>query len=48
MNRQSESAPLRTADADRIRTLFLDRPDALNVFNEALYDATAAGTDGRR
>jgi enoyl-CoA hydratase/carnithine racemase len=26
-------------DADRIRTLTLDRPDALNAFNEALYDA---------
>lgn len=29
-------------DADaRIRTITLDRPDALNAFNEALYDATA-------
>ncbi len=27
-------------DADRIRTITLDRPDALNAFNEALYDAT--------
>ena len=26
-------------DADRIRTITLDRPDALNSFNEALYDA---------
>lgn len=30
---------LRTTDADRVRLLTLDRPDALNAFNEALYDA---------
>ena len=29
------------ADADRVRTITLNRPDALNAFNEALYDATA-------
>ncbi len=29
------------ADDHRVRTLTLDRPDALNAFNEALYDATA-------
>ncbi len=28
------------ADENRIRTLTLNRPDALNAFNEALYDAT--------
>lgn len=28
-------------DAARVRTLTLDRPDAMNAFNEALYDATA-------
>src|SRR5215212_10300833 len=28
-------------DHARVRTLTLDRPDALNSFNEALYDATA-------
>ena len=28
------------ADDNRIRTLTLNRPDALNAFNEALYDAT--------
>ena len=31
---------LRIDDADRIRTITLDRPEALNAFNEALYDAT--------
>jgi len=29
------------ADDNRIRTLTLNRPDVLNAFNEALYDATA-------
>lgn len=28
-------------DENRIRTLTLNRPEALNAFNEALYDATA-------
>ncbi len=31
---------LQTADDGRVRTITLDRPDALNAFNEALYDAT--------
>lgn len=31
---------LRIEDTGRIRILTLDRPDALNAFNEALYDAT--------
>jgi enoyl-CoA hydratase/carnithine racemase len=31
---------LRIDDADRVRTITFDRPDALNAFNEALYDAT--------
>jgi len=32
---------LQIHDEARVRTLTLDRPDALNAFNEALYDATA-------
>lgn len=32
---------VRVADRDRVRTLTLHRPDALNAFNEALYDETA-------
>jgi enoyl-CoA hydratase/carnithine racemase len=32
---------LQISDGSRVRTLTLDRPDALNAFNEALYDATA-------
>ena len=33
--------PLQSADAERVRTLTLDRPEALNAFNEELYDALA-------
>ncbi len=32
---------LRSDDVERVRVLTLDRPDALNAFNEALYDAFA-------
>ena len=32
---------LNIADENRVRTLTLNRPEALNAFNEALYDATA-------
>lgn len=32
---------LTITDQDRVRLLTLDRPDALNAFNEALYDAVA-------
>jgi enoyl-CoA hydratase/carnithine racemase len=31
---------LKIEDTERVRVLTLDRPDALNAFNEALYDAT--------
>lgn len=34
------SVTLLIADENRIRTLTLNRPEALNAFNEALYDAT--------
>ena len=33
---------LNIADDNRVRTLTLNRPEALNAFNEALYDATTA------
>lgn len=32
---------LAVEDAERVRTITLNRPDALNAFNEELYDATA-------
>jgi enoyl-CoA hydratase/carnithine racemase len=32
---------LQVDDENRVRTLTLNRPDALNAFNEALYEATA-------
>jgi len=32
---------LQVSDRSRVRTLTLDRPEALNAFNEALYDALA-------
>jgi enoyl-CoA hydratase/carnithine racemase len=32
---------LQIEDDKRVRTLTLNRPEALNAFNEALYDATA-------
>ena len=33
---------LKIDDDNRVRTLTLNRPDVLNAFNEALYEATAA------
>ena len=35
------SGVLEIADRGRVRTLTLNRPEALNAFNEALYDACA-------
>ena len=32
---------LQIDDQNRVRTLTLNRPDVLNAFNEALYEATA-------
>ena len=32
---------LQISDDNRVRTITLDRPDVLNAFNEALYNATA-------
>lgn len=37
---------LLTTDDNRVRMLTLNRPDALNAFNEALYDATAEALNG--
>src|SRR6185437_6464756 len=31
---------IRILDRDRVRRITFDRPEALNAFNEALYDAT--------
>lgn len=39
--REEHKKILQIADDNRVRTLTLDRPDALNAFNEALYEATA-------
>ncbi|MBW2316128.1 MAG: enoyl-CoA hydratase/isomerase family protein [Deltaproteobacteria bacterium] len=37
---------LRIEDVGRVRLLTLDRPDALNAFNDALYDAVCAALNG--
>lgn len=37
---------LQIEDRDRVRTITLDRPDALNAFNEALYDAATEALRG--
>jgi enoyl-CoA hydratase/carnithine racemase len=49
--REEQEPVLGIADANRVRTLTLNRPDVLNAFNEALYEATslairAAAEDG--
>ncbi|MGV0645374.1 enoyl-CoA hydratase/isomerase family protein [Mycolicibacterium sp. XJ879] len=36
-----QPAPLQISDENRVRTLTLNRPEALNAFNEQLYHATA-------
>jgi enoyl-CoA hydratase/carnithine racemase len=36
-----DAVTLTITDENRVRTLTLDRPEALNAFNEALYEATA-------
>ena len=38
----SNSEILEVHDADRVRTLTMNRPDALNAFNGALYSELAA------
>ena len=41
--RVGETRPLLIADQARVRTLTLNRPEALNACNEALYDALTEG-----
>ncbi len=36
---------IRTEDAERVRTITLDRPEKLNAFNEALYEAATEALD---
>jgi len=38
---EESAVTLQIRDEDRVRFLTLDRPEALNAFNEALYDAVA-------
>ena len=37
-----EKKVLQISDDNRVRTITLDRPEVLNAFDEALYQATAA------
>jgi enoyl-CoA hydratase/carnithine racemase len=39
--REEYKSVLQISDANRVRTVTLNRPDVLNAFNEALYQATA-------
>jgi enoyl-CoA hydratase/carnithine racemase len=43
--RESSGEVLRSEDSDRVRLLTLDRPDALNAFNDELYDALCRALD---
>lgn len=42
MERAAEAGPLRIETLGRVRVLTLERPKALNAFNDELYDAVAA------
>ncbi len=45
-SQEAKDPLLRIDDDGRVRVITLDRPDALNAFNEALYDATTEALRG--